>query len=224
MSRPPREWLSVAPPKATTYGSSVLWLSAVLIALVSNLDNLAVGLAFGMRGTPISATPNLVIAVLTMIGTAGAITSGHAISGLMSPGVASALGASIIIVIGVWTVLSSLDAVVRPASAGSRGRVFGSRPRVLTPHGEKRGVGFRAAIGLGAALALNNVGVGVGAGVAGISPVLTTLLAGAASLVCVGAGSRAGRTLGRLDPGGWSPLVSGLILLGIGTAMLTGAA
>jgi putative Mn2+ efflux pump MntP len=37
----------------------VLWLSAVLIAVVSNLDNLAAGVAFGMRDTRIAAAPNV---------------------------------------------------------------------------------------------------------------------------------------------------------------------
>jgi putative Mn2+ efflux pump MntP len=49
----------------------VLWLSAVLIAAVSNLDNLAAGAAFGMRDTRIGAAPNVVIAAVTMVATAG---------------------------------------------------------------------------------------------------------------------------------------------------------
>ncbi len=44
---------------------------------------------------------------------------------------------------------------------------------------------------LGGALAINNIGAGVGAGVAGVSPLATTLLAGWLSLVFVGGGSGA---------------------------------
>jgi putative Mn2+ efflux pump MntP len=36
----------------------MLSISVILIAAVSNLDNLAVGVAFGMRDQKIAATPN----------------------------------------------------------------------------------------------------------------------------------------------------------------------
>jgi putative Mn2+ efflux pump MntP len=63
---------------------------------------------------------------------------------------------------------------------------------------------------------------GLGAGVAAISPSATTLFAGALSLICVGGGSRVGQSLGRLVGGSWAPLISGLILLGVGATILAG--
>jgi putative Mn2+ efflux pump MntP len=99
----------------------VLWLSAVLIAVVSNLDNLAAGVAFGMRDTRIAATPNVVIAAVTMAATAGAMTSGHALSRVLPPELAASLGASIISAIGVRTILASLHDVRLPASSPGRG-------------------------------------------------------------------------------------------------------
>jgi putative Mn2+ efflux pump MntP len=56
----------------------------------------------------------------------------------------------------------------------------------------------------------------------GISALATTLLAGALSLICVGGGSRFGLSLGRLVGGGWASLLSGLILVGVGAAILAG--
>jgi putative Mn2+ efflux pump MntP len=82
----------------------------VPIAAVSNVDNLAVGFAFGMRDMRIAMSSNLVIAAVTMAGTAAAMTSGHAISQLMSLSLAAAAGSLIIIAMGVGTVLASLRA------------------------------------------------------------------------------------------------------------------
>lgn len=104
-----------------TYRLAVLLLSAVLVATVSNLDNLAVGTAFGMRGTRIAVVPNVIIAAVTMAGTAGAMTSGDALSGLMPPSLASALGGLIIIAIGAGTLLASLRTVRVPARPFIRG-------------------------------------------------------------------------------------------------------
>jgi putative Mn2+ efflux pump MntP len=55
-------------------------LEAVLIAVASNLDNLTVGIALGMRPRPVSVLANLVIAAVTMIGTAAAMVLGDTLS------------------------------------------------------------------------------------------------------------------------------------------------
>lgn len=192
-------------------------LFAVLIAAVSNLDNLGVGFAFGMRDTRIATAPNLVIAVLTMAGTAGAMTSGRALSHLMSPSLATDAGALIIIAIGVATVVTSLRTMRRPAAAAvARHSLSGAR-------GKSNGVSWREAVPIGVALSLNNVGSGVGAGIAGVSPLATTLLAGAFSLICLGGGSRVGWSAGRGVFGRWAQLVAGLVLVGIGVATPLGA-
>jgi putative Mn2+ efflux pump MntP len=94
---------------------------------------------------------------------------------------------------------------------------------LLRERHQSRTVSGREALVLGVGLSLNNVGSGVGAGIAGISPLATTLLAGALSLICVGGGSRVGWPVGRLVVGHHSPLVAGLVLVVVGTATLSGA-
>jgi putative Mn2+ efflux pump MntP len=90
--------------------------SALLIAVVSNLDNLAVAVAFGMRDRAITMIPNLIIATVTMVATASAITLGHALSRLMPPAIASPLGPSVIIGIGAATILAALRTIRDPDS------------------------------------------------------------------------------------------------------------
>ena len=48
---------STASLQGLTYGQNVLGLSAVLIAAVSNLDNLAAGVAFRIRDIRIAGAP-----------------------------------------------------------------------------------------------------------------------------------------------------------------------
>jgi putative Mn2+ efflux pump MntP len=181
----------------------------MLIAAVSNLDNLAAGVALGLRGTRIALAPNMLIAAVTMAATAGAMTSGHALARLLRPSVAGSVGAVIIVSIGVITVVESRSPVGEP-TAGV-GRL--SRPAAT--------LSWREAGLLAIALSLNNVGTGVGAGIAGIPPVLTTALAGAFSLWCVGGGSQAGRLAGPVV-GRHARLVAGLSLMCLGGAMLAG--
>ncbi len=204
----------------------MLWLSAVLVATVSNLDNLAAGVAFGMRRTRIAAAPNVVIAAVTMAATAGAMTSGRGLAHVLAPSLASALGASIVGAIGVWTVLGSPRALRVPASWPERGtgRFWGVRYRYgVTGELGRKAISLREGLVLGVALSLNNAATGVGAGVAGVSPLATTLLAGGLSLICIGGGARAGLALGRFVGDSRASLVAGLILLGVAAMILAGA-
>jgi putative Mn2+ efflux pump MntP len=187
-------------------------LLATLIAVVSNLDNLAVGFACGIRGTRITPPASALIAAVTMAGTAAAIVSGRALAGPLSPALATWLGGSIVIAIGGWTIAVSLSTVRAPAHASIAGRAVG-RGRVIS---------LREALALALALSLNNLGSGVGAGAARVPALLTAVLAGAFSLLFVGGGSLAGRHLGGHVLHRRAQLVGGVALLAAGAAMLPG--
>jgi putative Mn2+ efflux pump MntP len=185
--------------------------AALLIGVVSNVDNLGVGVAFGIRGARIGAVSNLIVAGITTAATAAAVTSGHAVSQRLPSGVAAWLGPLIIIVIGIATVLASAGPPRPPGDAHAPWP---------DPLGVDRIVSWRAAIVLGAALSLNNVGTGVGAGVSGVPAVATAVSAGLLSLVCVGGGSRVGGAFGRVLLGRHAPVIGGVLLLAVGAAML----
>jgi putative Mn2+ efflux pump MntP len=182
----------------------------VLIAAVSNLDNLAAGVALGLRGTRITLAPNVLIAGVTMAGTTGALTSGQALARLLPPTLAASVGAVIIVSIGVMTVVASRSPGREPATGKGRGPV------------PSQTLAWREAALLAIALSLNNIGTGVGAGIAGIPPLTTTVLAGAFSLLCVGSGSQVGRHAGPLV-GRHARLVAGLGLVCLGGAILVSA-
>jgi putative Mn2+ efflux pump MntP len=193
------------------------WLAALLIAGVSNLDNLAVGVALGMRGTRVILRSNLIIAAVTMAATAIAMTAGDALSGLFPSSVADASGSLIIMGIGVATVVAALKAFRSAPSPRSPRRVYRYQP-----HSDAEVVTCRGAFALGVVLSLNNLGAGVGAGVAGIPPLATTLLAGGFSLLCVGGGSSFGAVVRHLVLGRRAPLVAGIVLVAVGATMLPG--
>jgi putative Mn2+ efflux pump MntP len=190
-----------------------LWSSALTVAAVSNLDNLAAGFALGLRGTRVRLAPNVVIAASTMIGTAIAMASGEAISGLLPTSLASAGGSLLIVSIGAGTLLA---AVYAPSSsrhdpAAGLARAWSDR------------ISWREALALGVGLSLNNVAAGLGAGAAGVSSPATTLMAGALSLLCVGGGSRLGWAAGSVIMGRAAPVLAGVGLVGVGVATLLGA-
>jgi putative sporulation protein YtaF len=201
-------------------------LPAVLIAAVSNLDNLAAGFAFGSTAKRIAAVPNAIIAAITMVATGGALTLGHALPRLTTQSTATLLGGLMLIAIGAWTVAASVATLrtsVSGPGAAAEGRLrLASGP--LAGHVAGNGViSHREAVALGIALSLNNVAAGLGAGAAGITPLTTTLLAGGFSLACVGGGSRIGWAIARHLTGRYAPTLGGAILVALGIASLAGA-
>jgi putative sporulation protein YtaF len=149
-----------------------------------------------MRLVRIPASTNAIIAVITTAATAAAMTLGHTPARSIAPHTATLLGALLITAIGAWTLVASL-ATLQPAASLPNHRGAGLLRVPRDPDsGDSDGNGAISrseAIVLGIALALNNVASGVGAGAAGISPLATTMLAGALSLICVASGSRIGR-------------------------------
>jgi len=195
----------------------MLWLSAIAIAAVSNLDNLGVGTAFGMRGAGISALANVIIAAVTTAATAIALEFGRALSHLVAPWIGSVFGSAIIIAAGVWTVITSIRTMSRP----ERSLIAAGAP--ATTRFSRNSISPREALLLGVALSMNNLGTGIGAGAVGVPGLATTLLAGTFSLLAVGSGSRLGRSVGRPVFGRGAPLIAGLLLLAVGCATLLGA-
>jgi putative Mn2+ efflux pump MntP len=204
----------------------VLWLYAALIALISNLDNLAVGFALGLRAMRITAMPNAVIALITMAGTGGAMFFGQGVATVVPPSLGNALGATILIGIGIWTLATAGRPLELPAVEGIAELVGRGEPSggSLRSGDAMRAMSWRQAVPVGFALAINNVGAGVGAGVAGVPPLVTTLLAGLLSLICVGGGSSVGSTMNALLVGRSASVFSGITLMGVGAAMLAGVA
>jgi putative sporulation protein YtaF len=194
------------------------WTAAVLIGLVSNFDNLGAGLALGVRGSKIDAVTNLIIAGLTMVATGAAMTCGHALSKLLPSAVTGWLGPLIIIAIGIGTTCTSLETSLPGRS------VFVRWAARRSPRQIDEVISRREAMVLGAALALNNLATGIGAGVSGVPALATTVSAGLISLACVGGASHLGRLSGRSLLGRHAPLVAGTILLAVGAAMLPGLA
>lgn len=101
---------------------SVHLVSAILFALSANMDNVAIGLAYGIRGVNVRLRSNLLIAFITSLGTLASMSAGATLSALLPENVTGNLGCLILIGMGLWFIVSSLRRRLRPAgSAQSAG-------------------------------------------------------------------------------------------------------
>ena len=205
-------------------------LSILLLAVSSNLDNVGVGTAYGTRKVSIPFSSNLVIALITSTGTWLSMLLGKTISIMLDTQLAGYLGAAIIIAVGIW-IFSTETGIVRKKSSPDLSNAD-HRPDISGVHVFKKAfiilenpfvadVDFSGHISpkegllLGFALTLNNLANGVGAGMIGLDPGLTTLFVCIFSIITIWVGIAMGysgsRWLGKL-----AGPVSGLLLIFIG--------
>lgn len=210
-----------------------LALTALLIAISCNLDNVGVGISYGVRGIRLPFLTNLYIALLTACGTGLAMVLGQQTFLFLSPESGAILGGGILIAMGVWVVLQETVFRAEPKCPEARKPAPGEdRPRQslwrrvvcilnnpsLADDDFSGHIDFKEGTLLGLALLLNNLPNGVAAAMIKL-PVLVTILAvGLLSILTFWLGIGIGRYLGVHRSGKWTWVASGLILMVIGLA------
>ena len=212
-------------------------LTALLIALSSNLDNLGVGSSYGTRGINIPFATNLLIAVITGTGTLLSMVLGQQIFSWMSEAWATLLGGTILAAVGIWVILQEfkkeLQALeneiieetetplscslpeLNPSSLWRRLLLILDHP-FLADQDFSGHIDLREGALLGLALTLNNLPNGVAAGMLKLPVFATTLLVMALSIVMIWVGIGIGMQVSTRWLGKWAGVASGLILIGIG--------
>ncbi len=165
--------------------------AAVVFALACNLDTVLAAVGQGARQEGVGRWTFSVAAVTTAV-TFLSLTLGAAGAALLPAGLSERLGGLALTGLGLWYLLDAL-------------RGGGAAP------GPGRDRGW---VALSAALAVNNAGVGVAAGVTGLSPVLASGCNFVVTLVCLWLGGKLGRRLSGW--GRWALPVSGVMLVGLG--------
>jgi len=196
----------------------------LLIAISSNADNMVVGIAYGIRNIRVPLRSNLFIALFTGVLTLVSMLAGQGLRYSMPQQLASVLGGVIIAGIGVWILLQSARL---PATASETPAARIRRPKALDrvftvlndPASADRDLSGEIDVKevwlLAIALSLNNVTNGVGSGMAGLDPVLTTIAVTAFSVAMLSAGVTAGR-YGQRMVGSFAKVISGVLLIAAG--------
>ncbi|MGO4897685.1 manganese efflux pump [Bacillus sp. GM2] len=183
------------------------WIIIAGLTVSSSVDNLGVGLSYGIRQIRISFFSNVVISLICFLFSVCGIHFGLWISTVL-PGILPVLAGSVLLaVIGLRIMLLAV-----PRRKPSPLKENGSTGSPLQT------VGFFESILLGIALSANALTNGVGAGLFAYSPLLISVLAAAGSFLTVWAGAACGSKLahihfGHFTVGQFGTLISGAILL-----------
>ncbi len=154
-------------------------ISAILLGIATNLDNLLLGAVYGARGKRIPVLSNICIA----LGSALATYACCALASLLRPygRLFNIFGALILICIGLYPLLPKRKkAGTGDTDCPDQGQPGGTISRKET-------------MLLSSALAVNCLGASFGAGMTGMDAGLLTLLVAGCSFIAVLIGNRAGR-------------------------------
>jgi putative Mn2+ efflux pump MntP len=230
--------------------------SSFLLSVSSNVDALAVAIAYGVKKLKIGMFSNILIAFVSTSGTVLSMTVGAVINRYLPPAAANLLGSGVLIAIGLWGIWDTLEREKKRNRAKSkqkkldrslvaaggytanfskddglrgRGGLVDDSGRMVDlsyesflenpERADKDQSGYidvKESIALAFGLTINNLGSGVGAGISGLSIVLTAVLTFAFSLLAIIGGYFMGDRLTAKMTGIWTGILSGLLVIGLG--------
>ncbi|MCS7458577.1 sporulation membrane protein YtaF [Paenibacillus doosanensis] len=203
----------------------MVWMMILGFAISSSLDNLGVGISYGIRSIRIGLLSNLLMAGICFLCSMTGIWGGQWLAKVL-PGMFPAIaGAFVLVIVGIRIIVLAFprkrsDSAEQEETASSGGHslagILRNPESVDTDKSGEIGLGEAAVLGI--ALSANAVTNGLSAGLIGLSPIAISLAAAVGSFATVWLGTVLGRKaagihIGSFTLGQFGTLLSGVILL-----------
>ncbi|MFE6169024.1 sporulation membrane protein YtaF [Viridibacillus arvi] len=200
------------------------WLIILAFAFSSSIDNLGVGISYGIRKITIRIDKNLLIAFICFLMSMGGITFGVWLSTILPGMLPVIFGAFVLFVIGIRIILLAKPRNKELLPVDSTNEVQSKRFQDVLRNPEKANldksgeIGWWESVLLGVALSANALTNGLGAGLLGLSPLVISITAAIGSFVTVWAGVKLGSKvadvrIGSFTLGQFGTIISGVIII-----------
>jgi putative sporulation protein YtaF len=194
-------------------------ISSLLFSFSANIDNLAVGIAYGIKNLKIQLSKSFIIAFMSCLGTLVSMSFGKLLTHIMPIHTANLLGSIILISFGIWSIWITLKEKQDNLPENNH-TVLSYEELLNSPEKadvDKSGyIDFKESLTLGFALAVNNMGMGIGASITGLNVIITSLLTFLFSLIFLSAGCYFGKKYLSGIMGKFAGILSGVIILLLG--------
>ncbi|MEW6082202.1 MAG: sporulation membrane protein YtaF [Bacillota bacterium] len=206
-------------------------LYLLVLAAVLSVDGFLVGLTYGMRRIRLPICSRLLVAFISGLLIGLALLGGQAAAQMLDPSLASGLGGTLLVVVGVWTTATAWSSRGNGDSLPYLevhlprfGLVIAVLREPVTADLDHSGsINLGEAGVLGVALALDAFGVGFGAGMAGAPVVWLPVLTALGMYLCLGLGFLLGARGSRIPASRGLGLAPGGIIAILGAMKILGA-
>ncbi|NLU08681.1 MAG: sporulation membrane protein YtaF, partial [Clostridiales bacterium] len=194
-------------------------LSALLFSISSNLDNLLVGTAYGIKKIRINFIENIIIALITSTGTFLSMNAGSYMSKFLPGSISNILGALILIILGTYF---SVQSIIKSTNNTQSKELALKDIDEMIEYAEKSDfdssgdISTREALFVAFGLTFNNIGTGIVASITKINIGLTVLFTFTLSILTVKFGESMGTHIIGKFLGKYAPLFSGILLIILG--------
>jgi len=157
-------------------------LSILLFALSSSSDNFIIGLSYGAKKIRINFINNLLVAVISCVGTVTAMLFGKLFCKFIPPAYTNVFGSLVLLLFGLYMLFNAY----KKKSSDNKELIFDNQAKIyhyneIIEHPEvvdknnSKTIEFKEAIILGIILCINNIGLGIGASISGLNIYVTSL-------------------------------------------------
>lgn len=193
-------------------------LATILFVLSASFDVFVVAMSYGFKNIKIKPFINFVISFISSLGTFISMEIGLALTNIIPLSVVNILGSIIMLLLGLYCLLDYRKVLKKSTNHKDR-NLNPSSPIVILEKPEiadtnKSGtIEFKESILLSIALALNNVGLGIGASIAGLHIILTTIVTLIITIILIPLGFLCSKKLLNTWIGKSRSLISGILLI-----------
>lgn len=175
-------------------------IAAFILSLSANLDTFSLSVSYGIKKIRIPFFSNILISLLTTLGTFLSMEFGFFIRNLIPSWIANALGGISMMGIGIWFLIDYF-----------RNSCKDEIPMVDSDHSGD--ISLKETIPLIIALTINNIGVGISGSMSGVSILYTSIFTFIITYLCIQIGTWAGKTIVGKVFGKYTTLVSNIFLI-----------
>ncbi|ADL52504.1 sporulation membrane protein YtaF [Clostridium cellulovorans] len=201
-------------------------VSSLLLAISASLDCFAVGVAYGIKKIRIGLLSNVIIALISAMGTFLSMSVGIALSNFMSINISKTIGALILIGIGIWFIGEFYfkdkgnEVKKKHDNKGNTNYKELLDDPYIADKDKSGYIDVKEAMTLAIALAINNIGLGLGASITGLNIILTTIITFFLSIITLIIGYYFGEGYLSKVFGKYAALISSVIILCLGIYQL----
>lgn len=179
-----------------------MWfLSALLFGISASLDALILGISYGLRGIHIKFKNNFIISLITLLGTCLSVGFGERLVLLIPKSINIWIGSITLIGYGLFYIIKfTINLTKKYTSKTEKEKNDTTDSIIIT----------------GILLSLNNIGIGLGASIAGLRLLPAAVSTFSFSLLFLLVGNNLGRSRLSSLLGSAADPVSGLLLIGLG--------